>query len=216
MSRDRTRDRLEAESTVGQAKTLALDCDDVLYQWLQGFHPWLVREGVVTEEALEGGYRAGLCETHDLVQVDAERAHELEAAYINGAGRGAAPLEGAVRCLEALSEIAALHVVTARARDLHEEATEEWLGRHFPEKIASVHYTYAQAGGAKQTKRSICERIGAAMLVDDYYEDLLHLRDSKVAPLLYGALPWSSRESALPRAENWDAAVEHVRRTLRA
>lgn len=187
-------------------RVLALDCDEVLFPFLAGFHSWLRDHGHATEQVLAAGLAKGLYETKDLLSVSWEHAHALEEEYYSGTGLAEPPVAGSVDGVRSLVEGEdpwEVHVVTARVESLHADSTAAWLGEHFPGMVRSLHFTQEHPGSAARAKRLVCEELGAATLVDDYHAHLLPLRGTGTSPLLFGLLPWSVEESSLPRARDW-------------
>lgn len=122
------------------------------------------------------------------------------------------PAEEAEAVLRHLSERYELVIVTARDTIL-EEATHEWLQRHFRELFRKVHFTAHYAlDGTRKSKADLCKEINASYLIDDTPHHALPAAKAGVKVLLFGDYPWNQiaeLPAGVVRCKDWQAVQEY-------
>lgn len=110
-----------------------------------------------------------------------------------------------------------LVVVTSRQLII-EQMTREWIDRNFPKDTFSAIAFGNQFGkqGVKTSKKELCHKLGACVLIDDSLGYVKEVAVSGIHALLFdldGSYPWNRSESlpkGVTRVTNWDMAVEQL------
>jgi len=91
------------------------------------------------------------------------------------------PVPGALQALSELKEHFEIYIVTARQTCLEKE-TRSWLLHHYPGIFRDVRFgNHWSDSGEKKAKSTICEEIGACVLIDDSPK---HVEDcARILPL---------------------------------
>ncbi len=116
------------------------------------------------------------------------------------------PIQQAISVITWLNRHHELHILTGRP-DFTEEATKNWLAKHFPDIFKTVTFTYFYGEGAqKRSKGDICRQLGVDVLIDDHLGHALSAAEAGAKVLLFGDYPWN-RSNNLPdsirRVRNW-------------
>ncbi len=108
-----------------------------------------------------------------------------------------------------------LHIVTGRP-SLVEEATRQWLERHFPDIFETVIFTNSYMSGDKEanirSKGDVCLQLGATVLIDYNLEHALSAADAGLQVLLFGDYPWNRTDklpSSVRRVQAWSEIREY-------
>lgn len=184
---------------------MAVDLDDVL----SGFMPALMRYH-------NGRYGTNLaCENiHEydfpkILGTTREGAvRELTEFALSGALDTLDVIHGANEAIELLNQYYILHVVTARHR-ASSDITWHWLEKHFPGMFVEVHFAEHLSEKHRQ-KGSICDEIGAVVVIDDSYENAVGCLSPERSVLLFDA-PWNVEKETLPgmqRVFSWEQILK--------
>ena len=182
---------------------LAVDVDECLVAFLDGYAAWLAGTGRETfRVAALAGFGAA---AH--LGLDPRAGKALEMEFLAAVGVEITPMPGAVTAIAALAERYELHAVTARVASIAGDATRACLEHHFGDAFAGVHLQQRDLDCAPTPKGEICARLGAVALIDDSPANLATLTDPS-AGVLHGEWPWTrSVHGPWPHTVAWDAAV---------
>jgi 5'(3')-deoxyribonucleotidase len=180
---------------------VALDCDEVLFDFARPYLRWREDRGLLSARMDQlTGYH-----WHDLLGVDPATANEQEAQFLQEVSADLPPIDGAVRGVAQLSKSFDLVVLTARVESAHGELTRFWIDKYFPGMFRQVILTHIDPMTSTGRKSEHVERIGAAVLVDDYAGHLSTLGPARRG-VLFGTHPWvkaSSTPAGSVRVEHW-------------
>jgi len=102
-----------------------------------------------------------------------------------------------------------LHIITARHSKL-EKTTQEWVRNHFSDFFQNIHFANDNSKQS-QPKYSICQDIGASLMIEDNLDYALELADNGVACFLLEK-PWNRHRTEeherIKRVKNWEEIVE--------
>lgn len=191
-----------------QAKLVAIDLDDVLFDFIGNFFAWhnekyetdLLPEDMTFDTLWEvwGGTK----------QEASERVphffRDIDMLNIE-------PIEGAVPSLRQLRSLFRFVIISARHPDAM-NATQEWIDRYFPEVFEDIAVGIGNplAQGRPMTKAELCTQMGVDLLIEDQLRNAADVARSGVPVLLFGDLPWN-RTDALPpnvqRVRDWSHVV---------
>lgn len=117
-------------------RTVLLDCDDVLLNWLDGFRQHMMKE--LGRDICSKGPDSWLM--HNWLEIaEEEVVPHIQAFNESMAFGDLQPVEGAVRAVEALAETAEVHVITSCSADqLTWDLRYENLRQHFGPTFASL------------------------------------------------------------------------------
>lgn len=185
-------------------EVIAVDLDDVVVETAQNVIDYYNRvygTSVVLEEYYDPQYEK-VWSTPDV-----ETAVKRVNSYLETDEYfGLPPVEEATSTIRDLNEKYDLHIVTGRP-DFVEEATLQWLERHFPDLYDTVVFTnFFSQGDKKRHKGDICTELGASYLIDDHLEHAFSAANSGVEVLLFGQYPWNRADSLpakIKRVKNW-------------
>jgi len=182
-----------------QQVVVALDLDDTLCSMVADFAQWCESVGnpyaskdVIIHEIFNAGssLRRGFLESDSFADL----------REVSGASQALRRLHTAGIRLE---------VVTSRSPDLR-AITECTLQRRFPGMIQDIHFTNGAPKGLT------CQRIGAAVLVDDMPANVADAVSSGIPAVLFdldGQYPWS-KEPGTPhsvvRLQSWNATADWI------
>jgi uncharacterized HAD superfamily protein len=126
------------------------------------------------------------------------------------------PVDGALIALQRLkAEGATLYVVTSRQQVI-EEATKEWLSRHYLNIFDGVYFgNHYALEGKSISKPDMCKLCGAHVLIDDNLGYAQQCAAANIRVILFdheGAYPWNKTEAELHvnivRLHSWEAVVD--------
>lgn len=125
------------------------------------------------------------------------------------------PIQEAADTIRWLKDRYELYIVTGRP-SLVEEATHDWLKRHFPDIFERVVFTNSYMAGdddfTVRAKGDVCLELGATTLIDDNLEHALSVSEAGLNVLLFGSYPWN-QASDLPkniqRVAGWQEVKEY-------
>jgi uncharacterized HAD superfamily protein len=127
----------------------------------------------------------------------------------------ASAVEGAVTAIERLHRSVEIVVVTARLEET-EEATHDWIKRHFPSLVGKIHYT-GHHRHSLRTKAMVCEENAVRVFIDDAIHNIETLAPLVEKALIFDA-PWN--RSYIPghknihRIHSWQEICEKIERLL--
>ena len=122
------------------------------------------------------------------------------------------PYEDALTSLRVLSTTYEIAVITARDTVI-EQASRDWLNKHFSEIVRQAHFTARyNLEGKYRSKAEIVKTIGAICLIDDAPENALQVAEIGVDVLLFGDYPWNQKQpmpANVTRVSNWQEVLEY-------
>jgi len=176
---------------------VALDLDDTLCSMVADFVQWCEKVGngyaskdeiIFYANEIGGALRAGFLQSNSFADL----------REVPGASQALRRLQAAGIRLE---------VVTARSPDLR-AITERTLQRRFPGMIQDIHFTHGAPKGL------ICQRIGAAVLVDDMPANVADAVSSGIPAVLFdldGQYPWSKGNGlSAVRLQSWNVTADWI------
>lgn len=94
------------------------------------------------------------------------------------------PVIGSIAGINCLIKVGhCLFIVTTRPTFL-EDATRSWLSKYFPQKFEEVYFS------PENQKSAICQKIGAAVLIDDDFGNALECAQQEI-PVILLSRPWN-------------------------
>ncbi|QQG51243.1 MAG: hypothetical protein HZB75_01935 [Candidatus Saccharibacteria bacterium] len=114
------------------------------------------------------------------------------------------PFREAIDVARELAKHYELHVVTGRA-DFLAPATEAMLEQYFPDIFTSVEYTNFFTE-TPRSKATVCQDIGASILIDDHLHHAKVVAECGVRVLLFGNYSWNQADTLpanIERVESW-------------
>jgi len=124
----------------------------------------------------------------------------------------AQPVEESISALKELSEKYELMIITGRDTII-EEKTRRWITNHYPNLFKSIHFTAMyNLEGESRSKSDICQKTGAAYLIDDALDQAFEVPPTGVKVLLFGDYPWNETTKPLPgviRVKDWQGVLEY-------
>lgn len=194
---------------------VAIDLDDVLADNAGGFVAWSnARWGLnLTVEDYDERW-GNMWQTGRDSEETERRAIEF---HHSGAVGNYRHFPEALPVLKRLAKRYELVIVTSR-RGILKLETHGWLDRHFPGVFSAVHfagiYDDMTLGRHAATKTELCQKIGAAYLIDDQAKHCVDAARVGIRALLFGDYAWNRSESlpdGVTRVRDW-AEVERVLR----
>jgi hypothetical protein len=193
LTKDKIRHPKQTEQVV-----VALDMDDTLCSMVADFAQWCYSGGnphaskeMIIREIFDAdsSLRAGFLESKPFANL----------REVPGASQALRRLQAAGIRLE---------VVTSRSEDLR-AVTERTLQRRFPGMIQDIHFTNGTPKGLT------CQRIGAAVLVDDMPANVVDAVSSGIPAVLFdldGQYSWSKEPHAYShvRLQSWNAVADWI------
>lgn len=154
---------------------------------------------------------------------DADATEKVHAFFRSSHFQRLAVIPGAITALSTLRTLGfPLAVVTSRQLIIESE-TRSWLSQHFPaDTFCAVEFGnhWGQAG-RKISKKELCERLGARLLIDDSLAYATEVAQAGIPTLLFdldGSYNWSKSDGPLPervvRVKGWEQVIEQVRKLL--
>jgi uncharacterized HAD superfamily protein len=122
------------------------------------------------------------------------------------------PFAEAIAVIQKLSQRYVMVVVTARD-EIIEQATRDWLDRHFPSIFKAAYFTahYSLTGQARR-KADVLIEAGADYFIDDSLSHILDAAEAGFQCILFGNYPWTD-SSKLPSnakwCQDWAAVLEY-------
>ncbi|KNB46055.1 hypothetical protein JH06_2996 [Blastocystis sp. subtype 4] len=121
-------------------------------------------------------------------------------------------VQGSFEALTTLSEKFDIYIVTSR-HACTKAITLKWLDSNFHGLIKEVLIgNLWSQDGHKITKREMCERIGASVLIDDNWNYVHECRNIVKVPILFGIYGWNRRSNpkdyeGMYCCKNWEEVV---------
>lgn len=119
------------------------------------------------------------------------------------------PVEGSQKALKELSKKHSLHLITSRPLSL-EKISHVWLNTFFPHIFTSIHHTNQMSPDGRERgakKSTICKKIHADCMIDDYLTYALDCANSGIKTFLFPA-PWNKNiricHPRLQKATSWN------------
>ena len=190
---------------------IAVDLDDVLFDFLRHFFQWhneqygttLRPEDMVYETIWEawGGTKE---EATDRIPRFFQEVNMLSMD----------PIDGAATALGQLKDRFELTIISARDPSAA-DVTQVWINNYFPEVFDEVVLGIGNpmAESRLMTKADVCKQIGADVLIDDQLAHARNVAAAGIHVLLFGHGPWNQAKSLpaeIRRVEDW----AHVVRVL--
>ena len=101
-------------------------------------------------------------------------------------------------CIQLLTDLKqnghTLFIITAREERYH-SITHECISRFFPEIFTDVVFCNIYRGnGKKETKSSVCKRLGCSILIDDNLDHVREVRESGIQGIAFGSNNWTKSD----------------------
>src|SRR3989338_5282899 len=181
---------------------IALDMDDVLVELTERFREF-------HNDTFGTTVARDQCQTYDFERVfgttQEEMTRRLKVFFNSGYCIDIHPVEGAQEVVAHLAKRDMLYVVTARPIFARYQ-TEKCLDLLFPGQFSEVYLTNQWHGeGEARTKSSVCNEIGAEMLVDDSLKHALDCAEQGIQVKLFDR-PWNQAAALHPnitRVYSW-------------
>lgn len=183
---------------------LAIDLDDVLFDFIGQFFAWhnelygtrLRPDETVFEKLWEawGGTRE-------------EAAERVPRFFREIDMLDTAPMAGAIEALTSLKQSYSLTIVSARDPQTLISSTD-WVAKYFPELFDDIILGIGNpmAQGRVQSKTEVCLNLGARLLIDDQLVHALEAARAGIPVLLFGHRPWNQAVDLPPivrRVAGW-------------
>ena len=119
------------------------------------------------------------------------------------------PLSGAQEMTVRLAKKHVLHIITSRPLEIA-EATIQWIEKHFPKVFSKAHFCSMNGGLVHfRSKSSVCQLIGATMLIDDHPNNAISCSEDGIQVCLFDQ-PWNRHiesSSNIVRMFSWQDEV---------
>ncbi|OAO14215.1 hypothetical protein AV274_4138 [Blastocystis sp. ATCC 50177/Nand II] len=121
-------------------------------------------------------------------------------------------VEGAFEALTQLNAKYDIYIVTSRHKCI-ESITRSWISQHFPGLIKDIFVgNLWNEEGKKITKKEMCEKIGASVLIDDNWNYVNECKSVVKVPILFGVYGWNRRKDpkdyeGMVCCKNWEEVV---------
>jgi 5'(3')-deoxyribonucleotidase len=121
------------------------------------------------------------------------------------------PFEDAIRAINILGQKYELIIITARD-EIIEQATLDWVSKHFKDVFAEVHFTaHFSLTGKSRSKADVAVEAGAAYFIDDNAKTVLEVAERGIPSIIFGS--FSDGVSELPdnvkRCKDWHSVLEY-------
>lgn len=182
--------------------TIAVDVDDVLFDWDGLFRAWAERSHGVTYTPADLAAYGWSAPFDDWAATALEFLSEPTVA-------GAPPLPGARAATVALARHVRLVAITNRAT-CQLDVTTTWLATHLPGVFRDVVCCDERdRGGSLVPKADVCAEIAAVALIDDLPANLSPLVGTQTSAVLFDrGYPWARQptERHVVRVSGWAGA----------
>jgi 5'(3')-deoxyribonucleotidase len=199
-------------------KTIACDCDEVLAYFVPALARW-------HNETY--GTRLDASDFHSYTFKDVwggdhdETMSKMEMFFKTPYFKNIKPVENAFETLKRLRGRFRFVVVTSRQHYLKTQ-TIEWINRHFPgifeEILLGNHWTRSDDRSIKITKKEMCKKAGACVLIDDSTKYARQCALSLDHVILFGQYAWNRNvepfKSNVHRVRNWSEVETILSRYL--
>lgn len=189
-----------------QKSILALDCDDVVFPFVNQLISYLNNEKGMNLKREDFN-------TYNLQKILGDKyfwqtIKKLNDFYRSPYFRQAVPVDGAVNVLDSLKKDYSIHLITSRPRILKEK-TNIFLESFFPGIIDSKHFSKNNAcyNGARKTKAQICLELGAKTIIEDCLEYAVQCAEGGINVLLLNT-PWNQSKENSPLIKRVNNLVE--------
>ncbi len=137
---------------------------------------------------------------------------EISEFYNTEYFEGIQPIPNAIESIDSLSKSHELSIITSRQNDISEK-TLDWVNRHFKNKFTGVYFTNQHShNGISISKSSVCNKIGANLMIEDYLDYATECALAGKEVLLLDC-PWNKTQ-ALPnkinRVYSWKEITETI------
>jgi 5'(3')-deoxyribonucleotidase len=124
-----------------------------------------------------------------------------------------APMPGAKRAIDSLRGKHELSIITARDSEFA-DITKHWMTRYFPDVFSEIHFANHHSPTATpRSKGDICREIGASVMIDDSFNNVLSCHNVCDDGVLLFDAPWNINEQLLDgmhRVSSWHDIVERI------
>ena len=121
------------------------------------------------------------------------------------------PKKGSQEAIKTLAESHRLAAVTGRPESIA-DITQNWLKKYFPSTFEKIYYARKDVlQPEKESKFSICKRIGAKILIEDEVNNAETAARNGLQILLFDA-PWNKKVKTGPklkRVYSWDDVLSY-------
>lgn len=190
----------------GEQPKVAVDIDDVLFDFVSRFLQWHDRRYRTNLRFEDVVFGVQLWEVWGGTKE--ETVERIPSFFREVDLLNLEPIAGAVEVLRKLKGTYQLAVVSARDNTVA-PLSRAWIDKYFTdvfdEVVLGIANPYAQSRPI--AKSELCRRIGASIMIDD---ELLHAAgcaQAGIRALLFGDYPWNQAETLPPnvvRVANWD------------
>ena len=191
---------------VEQQPTIAVDLDDVLFDFIGAFFRWHNQRYGTNLQAQDMVFDR----IWDVWGGTKEEAAERVPSFFREVDLlRLEPIPGAVEALNKLKARYQLTVISARDTATS-SVTRAWIDKYFPGIFDEVALGIANPIGHSRpmTKAEVCRRNGVSVLVDDQLVHAQECAEAGIRVLLFGDSPWNQSETLPPtvvRVEDWVA-----------
>lgn len=193
-------------------KVIAVDFDDIVFDFHGNFHAWHNREYGTTltyEEIFSFTLQ-------DVFGTDADTMLERVRRFTREEHSYAGLMPGALEGLKRLQRIADLHIVTSRSESNHGVVDEWMISRNCRDIFTKLHFTNGYGGLAehrKRTKSEVCMEIGAVLHIEDAISHAAEVVSGACIPVIMPNRPWNrawQHPEGVHRVDSWDEMVSVI------
>ena len=187
---------------------IAVDIDEVLSQYVKTFLTWHNSVYKTTFTLKDITHHDLSCVLGCSLEQFIEKLHVFhETSYF----KELPTLPGALRGTEWLRKEYTLIAVTARS-DYLQAQTQSWLDTNFPGTFSAVYYTPDFDVAPVLSKADICDKEGAAVMIEDSYNNAVACATNGRKVLLFDK-PWNRHHPSHPsvqRVYSWPDILRHL------
>ncbi len=188
---------------------IAIDIDEVLLPHFEGLIAWYNRE-----------YGTDLTLAHNHPSDPrpwgtdniSEAIKRVQRYFQTESFRNEEPFREAIEALRTLGDDYELIVITARD-EIIEQATRDWLAKHFDQVFREAHFTaHYSLTGKNRSKVDVAKEAGAAYFIDDSLTTVLEVANAGIESILFGSYPWNQSKELpanVTRCHDWLAVQEY-------
>lgn len=126
-----------------------------------------------------------------------------------GSNKNIIPIPNAQEMIARLAQQHTLHIITSRPLDIVEE-TAQWVERHFSKLFCDIHFCSMDGGMVHfRSKSSVCQEIGAKLLIDDHPENAQSCAEDGIQVYLFDQ-PWNQEvktSTKVVRMFSWEDKI---------
>jgi 5'(3')-deoxyribonucleotidase len=123
------------------------------------------------------------------------------------------PIDDSISAVNQLMSDFEIAIITARPEHIS-KYTEQWLEKHFSNKIEIHHTTdFYKNSGKPKKKSDVCKENGIDVFIDDSLRYALDCFSDKTKVLLFGNYPWNQCDKlseGIVRAHTWDDVLKEI------